>query len=180
MLLAPILARMRLKMTPIARLAALALSAATLSVAAPAVAQNPSQIAKVRAGASCPGCNLFQADLSNLTLRGVNLSKARLRQADLSTVVMNRASFAGGDLRDVNAYGGVFGGASFARADLTHASFVGAFLEGANFAGANLSGVNFSGAEMDRAKGLSQGQLNRACGDDSTRLPRGLSIPGCR
>lgn len=167
-------------MTPIARFAALALSAAALVSAAPALAQNPSQIAKVRGGASCPGCNLFQADLANLTLRGQNLAKARLRQADLSAAVMNRANFSGGDLRDVNAYGGVFGGASFARTDLTNASFVGAYLESANFSGANLSGVNFSGAEMDRAVGLSQGQLNRACGDDSTRLPRGLSIPGCR
>lgn len=167
-------------MTPIVRLAAMALSLTTLASAAPALAQNAGQIARVRGGASCPGCNLFQADLSNLTLRGLNLSKARLRQADLSTVVMNRVNFAGGDLRDVNAYGGVFGGASFARADLTNASFVGAFLEGASFAGANLTGVNFSGAEMDRATGLSQGQLNRACGDESTRLPRGLSIPGCR
>lgn len=167
-------------MTPIARLAVLALSAAALAGALPAMAQNPSQIARVRGGASCPGCNLFQADLANLTLRGLNLSKARLRQADLSTVVMNRANFSGGDLRDVNAYGGVFGGASFARSDLTNASFVGAYLEGANFSGANLSGANFSGAEMDRAVGLSQSQLNRACGDASTRLPRGLSIPGCR
>jgi uncharacterized protein YjbI with pentapeptide repeats len=49
------------------------------------LAQNSSQIAKVRAGANCPGCNLFQADLSNLTLSGKNLAKARLRQADLST-----------------------------------------------------------------------------------------------
>lgn len=171
-------------MTSLARLAALALSAAALATpltwAAPALAQNAGQIAKVRAGAHCPGCNLFQADLSNLTLRGRNLAKARLRQADLSTAVMNGVSFAGGDLRDVNAYGGVFGGASFARADLTNASFVGAFLESANFSGANLAGVNFSGAEMDRATGLSQSQLNRACGDNSTRLPRGLSIPGCR
>lgn len=167
-------------MTPIVRLAAMALSLATLASAAPALAQNAGQIARVRGGASCPGCNLFQADLSNLTLRGLDLSKARLRQADLSTVVMNRVNFAGGDLRDVNAYGGVFGGASFARADLTNASFVGTFLEGASFAGANLTGVNFSGAEMDRATGLSQGQLNRACGDEFTRLPRGLSIPGCR
>jgi uncharacterized protein YjbI with pentapeptide repeats len=175
---------MRFQMTPIARLAALALSAAALATplawAAPALAQNPSQIAKVRAGGHCPGCNLFQADLANLTLRGQNLAKARLRQADLSAAVMNRANFSGGDLRDVNAYGGVFGGASFVRTDLTNASFVGAYLESANFSGANLSGVNFSGAEMDRAVGLSQGQLNRACGDDSTRLPRGLSIPGCR
>ena len=166
-------------MTPIARLAVLALSAAALAGALPAMAQNPSQIARVRGGASCPGCNLFQADLANLTLRGLNLSKARLRQADLSTVVMNRASFSGGDLRDVNAYGGVFGGASFARSDLTNASFVGAYLDGSTMSGAKLSGTNLSGAQLARAIGLTQGQLNQACGDDATVLPSGLRIPAC-
>ncbi len=163
-------------MKPIALLSALAV----LAFANVAAAQNAGQIASVRKGASCPRCNLFQADLSNLTLNGKNLAGARLRQADFSTAIMNRTSFAGGDLRDVNAYGAVLTGASFARADLTNASFVGAYLQGANFAGARLSGVNFSGAEMNRATGLSQGQLNQACGDDSTLTPRGLSIPRCR
>jgi uncharacterized protein YjbI with pentapeptide repeats len=73
----------------------------------------------------------------------------------------------------------VFSSANFAGADLTHASFVGTYLEGANFAGANLDGTNLSGAEMDRARGLSQAQLNRACGDGATRLPPGLRVPGC-
>ncbi len=154
--------------------------AAALLLAAPAMAQNAGQIAKVRAGANCPRCNLFQADLSNTELKGKNLAGARLRQADLSLAEMNRTSFAGGDLRDVNFYGGVFGGASFAGSNLTNASFVGAYLEGANFRGATLAGVNFSGAEMDRAMGLTQAQLNRACGDGSTRLPRGLALPACR
>lgn len=163
-------------MKPIALLAA----ALVLGSALPAAAQNASQISAVRNGAHCPRCNLFQADLSSLELKSRNLSGARLRQADLSTVVMNRTSFAGGDLRDVNAYGAVLTGASFARADLTNASFVGAYLQGANFSGARLLGVNFSGAEMDRAIGLTQGQLNQACGDESTAIPRGLSIPRCR
>jgi uncharacterized protein YjbI with pentapeptide repeats len=161
-------------------LLASSLAAAVLALAVPAAAQNAGQIASVRAGASCPRCNLFQADLSGLTLRGKNLAGARLRQADLSLAVMNRASFAGGDLRDVNFYGGVFGGASFAGANLTNATLVGAYLEGANFRGATLAGVNLSGAEMDRATGLTQAQLNHACGDGSTQLPRGLSVPACR
>ena len=46
--------------------------------------------------------------------------------------------------------------------------------------GATLAGANVSGAEMDRAVGLTQAQLNRACGDADTRLPRGLSVPRCR
>src|SRR3954469_25610198 len=151
-------------MKPIALFSALAV----LALASAADAQNAGQIASVRNGASCPRCNLFQADLTNLELKNKNLAGARLRQADFSTAIMNRTSFAGGDLRDVNAYGAVLTGASFAHADLTNASFVGAYLQGANFSGAKLSGVNFSGAEMDRAVGLTQGQLNQACGDDST------------
>ena len=38
--------------------------AVLVAVALPAVAQNAGQIARVRAGNSCPGCNLFQAALS--------------------------------------------------------------------------------------------------------------------
>ncbi len=89
-------------------------AAGLLALAVPASAQNAGQIANVRAGANCPRCNLFQADLSGKVLKGRNLAGARLRQADLSLAEMNRTSFAGGDLRDVNFYGGVFGGASFA------------------------------------------------------------------
>lgn len=157
----------------------LAVLIAALTLATPALAQNAGQIARVRAGASCPRCNLFQADLSNLGLKGRDFTGARLRQADLSLGVFNRTRFSGGDLRDVNGYGGVFSGASFAGANLTNATFVGAYMQGANFSGATLAGVNFSGAEMDRAVGLTQRQLDRACGDEATRLPRGLRIPRC-
>ena len=162
------------------RLTALSLAAvlfATLAV--PASAQNAGQIASVRRGASCPGCNLFQGDFSGLEARGLNLSRSRLRQADLSLSVMNRTRFSNADLRDVDAYGGVFSGSSFSGANLTNASFVGAYLQGANFAGATLQGTNISGADLSRASGLTQSQLNRACGDGSTVLPHGLRIPAC-
>jgi len=66
------------------------------------------------------------------------------------------------------------------RADLTNATFVGSYLQGANLAGAKLSGANFSGAQMDRAVGLTQGQLSKACGDETTTLPHGLHIPACK
>lgn len=147
--------------------------------ALPASAQNAGQIARVRGGASCAGCNLFQGDFSGLEARGLNLSGARLRQADLSLVVMNRARFARADMRDVEAYGGVFSGSTFSGANLTNAGFVGAHLDGANFSGAILTGANLSGASLRRATGLTQGRLNRACGDEATALPAGLSIPHC-
>ena len=156
-----------------------ALAAFVAFVARPAMAQNAAQIEHARGGASCPHCNLFQADFSNQEMKGRNFAGARLRQADFSAAVMNHTTFAGGDLRDVNAYGAVLSAASFAGANLTNASFVGAYLQGANFSGANLAGVNFSGAEMERAVGLTQRQLDAACGDDATSLPRGLRLRPC-
>ena len=160
-------------------LAAAAAIALTVFGAEKAAAQNAAQIEHSRDGASCPHCNLFQADFSNLELKSRDFAGARLRQADMSAAVMNYTTMAGADLRDVNAYGAVFTGVSFAGANLTNASFVGTYLEGANFRGANLSGVNFSGAEMDRALGLTQAQLSEACSDDSTTLPRGLRLRSC-
>ena len=93
--------------------------------------------------------------------------------------MLNGANFSRADLRDVDAYGGVFGGASFSGANLSNSSWVGTFLEGANFSGANLAGANFSGAQMRGARGLSQRQLNEACGDDQTELPGSMHIPSC-
>ncbi len=155
------------------------LAALLAATALPAAAQNAGQIARVRGGASCPGCNLFQGDFSGVEARGLNLSGARMRQADMSLAVMNRARFTNADLRDVEAYGGVFSSANFSGANLTNASFVGAYLDGASFSGATLTGVNFSGASLERATGLTQGRLNQACGDEATRLPRGLAIRHC-
>ena len=167
-------------MKPLTLVTAAAIALAVFGVAAErAAAQNAAQIEHSRDGASCPHCNLFQADFSNLELKSRDFAGARLRQADMSAAVMNYTTMAGADLRDVNAYGAVFTGVSFAGANLTNASFVGAYLEGANFRGANLFGVNFSGAEMDRAIGLTQAQLSEACGDESTTLPHGLRLRSC-
>ncbi len=152
---------------------------AVLALAAPAMAQNAGQIARAVGGASCPGCNLFQAEFNNLQATGLDFSGARLRQADLSLTVLNRARFNRADLRDVNAYGGVFSSASFAGANLTNAGFVGTYLRGASFSGATLVGTDLSGADLTGARGLTQSQLDRACGDATTVLPGGLHIPPC-
>lgn len=161
------------KLVPL--LGALAMALAPVA----ASAQNSGHISSAKRGANCPGCNLFQANFSGIEVSGRSYARARFRQADLSLTVMNRTNFARADLRDVNAYGAVFSSSNFAGADLTHASFVGAYLAGANLSGARLDGTNFSGAELGQARGLTQGQLNRACGDEATELPRGLQIPRC-
>lgn len=157
----------------------LAAFAFSIALGAPALAQNAGEIARVQAGGSCTGCNLFQADLSYRNLPGVDLSGSRLRQGDLSLSTMNNARLAQADLSIANLFGGRFTGVSFAGANLERAILVGGYFGGADFSGANLSGANISGAEMERARGLTQGQLNAACGDASTRLPAGLRVPPC-
>ena len=158
----------------------LAFAAALSLLAAPALAQNAAEIAKVQDGAHCPHCNLFQIDLYNRQVKARNFAGARMRQGDFSLSVFNKSNFAGADLRDVNAYGALFSGANLRGADLTNATFVGAFLGGANLSGAKLTGANFAGAQLDRALGLSDAQLSHACGDETTTLPRGLHIPACK
>jgi len=158
----------------------LAILAATLMILTPsALAQSAGEIARVQSGASCTGCNLFQADLSYRDLPNVNLSGSRLRQANLSLVTMNGANLRGADLSVADLFGGRFTGASFAHANLRDANLVGAYFGSTDFSGAGLVGAILSGAEMETARGLTQEQLDTACGDQETRLPAGLRIPVC-
>ena len=76
----------------------IALTAAISLFALGASAQNAGEIESVKAGHSCAGCNLFQANLSYHDLPGLDLSGARLKQSDLSLSTMNASNFAHSDL----------------------------------------------------------------------------------
>jgi uncharacterized protein YjbI with pentapeptide repeats len=151
-----------------------------LAVGTPALAQNAAQIARVQSGQSCSGCNLFQADLSYHDLRNLDLSGSRLRQANLSLAIMDGGRFDGANLSVANLFGARFVGASFRNVDFTDAVLVGTYFNASNMAGANLTGANLSGAYLRDAHGLTQRQLDRACGDAETLLPPGLRIADCR
>lgn len=166
-----------------------ALSLLILCMAAPAAAEGmgpilspverEASVQAVRAGGSCATCDLFQADLSYLDISRRNFADSRLRQADLQLVTADRARFRGANLSIANLFGGRFANADFTNANLERATFVGAYLGGARFTGAILTDANFSGAELADAIGLTQQQLNGACGDATTTLPPGLTIPAC-
>lgn len=156
----------------------LALGLLTLAVA-PASAQNADEIASAKSGQSCTNCNLFQADLSFTQMKNISFKGARLRQSNLSLATMDGVNFNDANLSIANMYGGRFTGASFKKANMAKATLVGGSFHSADFTGANLTEANLSGAEMARAKGLTQAQLNTACGDASTQLPSGLKVPHC-
>lgn len=170
-----------------------ALFACLLALAAPAFAQAPSATggpiasqgerdaiaARVRAGASCARCDLFQIGLAYRSLAGRDFSGARIRQGDLSLVTADRARFRGANLSLANLFGARLSSADLSDANLEGAILVGAYLGGARLNGAALAGANLSGAELAGAVGLTQTQLNTACGDATTTLPAGMTIPNC-
>jgi uncharacterized protein YjbI with pentapeptide repeats len=155
---------------------------ATLAVALslPSTAQDASEIARVQQGKACQGCNLFQANLAYKDLPGLNASGSRLRQSNMSLTTLDSADLSGANLTIANLYGARLSGTNLSEADLTDAILVGAYLGGANLKGTVLKGANLGGAEITTARGLTQGQLNEACGDRHTRLPTGLTVKTCR
>jgi Pentapeptide repeats (8 copies) len=119
--------------------------------------------------ANLTAANLRSADLPGAKLRSANLSHADLTHADLT-----RADLTAANLRSANLPGVNLGGADLFRANLTAAN-----LADANLADANLTGANLTNADLTAATGLSQDQLDKACGDKETKLPSGLTIKLC-
>jgi len=123
-------------------------------------------VASVKAGHhGCPRCELTGADLSNQCLQGANFSGADLDHARLVLTCLSGANLKGATLR---------------HADLSGANFLDADFDGADLTGAVLTVTSIKGAQLDRARGLTQDQLNAACGDAQTRLPPGLTVKVCQ
>jgi hypothetical protein len=53
-------------------------------------------------------------------------------------------------------------------------------MAGADLTGAKTSITSFLGTDLRKVKGLTQAQLDIACGNSRTRLPPGLKIHTCR
>lgn len=107
---------------------------------------------------------LARADASRSQFEGANFSDADLRRARLVNARCPRARFDRAILVQTDARGADFTRASFSSADVTRM---------------NLRDANLSGADLRNARGLTQAQLDQACGDRRTRLPRGLRVEMC-
>ncbi len=122
-------------------------------------------VASIKAGRhDCPRCELAGADLANQCVKGGHLQGADFSGARLVLMCMSYADFTGTSFRD----------ADLAGANLAHAK-----LDDADFTGADLSVTSFKSADLRHAKGLTQKQLDAACGDAQTKLPHGLTIKPC-
>ncbi len=142
----------------------LALSAAPAAALA-ASGPDASAIASIRAGHhDCPRCALAHADLTNTCVKHGNLEGAVFDGAKMVLMCMSY-----GDFR----------GASFKGADLSGANLAHAVLDGADLSGAKLTITSLKGTDLSRARGLTQQQLDAACGDAATRLPAALHVKTC-
>ena len=130
------------------------------------------------------GADLSRAVMVQLSGYRSNFSKSRLIGADLTKAELARSNFAGAD----------FSGANLSKAEFQRASLEGAVLLRANLTGADLARAKLSGAKLANARmaqvrmfrtrvegadlsatvGLTQVQVDSACGDKQTILPKGI------
>ena len=132
----------------------------------PADAADPAAVARIHGGiVDCIGCNLAGADLSNTCVKDHDLHGADFTGANALLMCMSFANFTG---------------VSFKGAELSGANLAGAKMDGADLTGAGTSITSFLGTDLTHVKGLTQKQLNVACGDATTKLPPGLRIHTCQ
>lgn len=128
--------------------------------------------------------NFSNAVMTRVDASGSVFEDANFTMADLSYAKLIDAECGGADFEQAilvhsDASGGDFSGADFRGANLQNGIFREANLSAASFNRARLGGADFRGADLRRATGLTNRQLVDACGDEETRLPRGLVIPRC-
>ncbi|WOI54263.1 pentapeptide repeat-containing protein [Parvularcula sp. LCG005] len=130
-----------------------------------------------------------QTDLSAASMQGSVFDQAIFSGSNLGRSQFTGASFIQTVFRDGKAIDARFinaklNEARFDHVDMRRAVLDGAVLRGATMTntalhGASLKGADLSGANLALADGLTQYQLDTACGDAQTLLPTGLTVVDC-
>ena len=107
------------------------------------------------------------ADLGVANLSGANLRFARFRDADLAFVDLAGANLASADFTDALLHCADLSGVNFREQEFA-----------ANFTDAVLINANLSVSDLSEVVGLTQPQLDKACGE-AVKLPDGRSITPC-
>jgi uncharacterized protein YjbI with pentapeptide repeats len=150
------------------------------------------------AGANLEKANLVRAWFTGAKAEKANFSRIEAYRSGFSNVSADGATFASAELQRANFSGAKLTGVDFEKAELGRANFQKAVLTGTRFTLANLSRADLTGStfegpivfdrafmyltriqglDLSAAVGLEQSQVDLACGDASTKLPSGLSVP---
>ena len=107
------------------------------------------------------------------------LSGANLRFARGYGAIFVKANLRAADLRGANLAGADLRKTFLSKADLQDASLFAANLQGAYLFQTDLRKANLRMAKLETAIGLTQQQLDEACGNTGTKLPSRMSIKPC-
>lgn len=133
-----------------------------------------------------------QANMNNANLAKAESSRAKFIQTQFNSAsfeksVFFRGDFTAADMSKANLHKSEFSRTNFQSAILTDATVTFANIARANFRETTLVNTDFTsswtfltrfeGVNLSAAKGLTQGQIDIACGDDKTLLPTGLAAP---
>lgn len=142
------------------------LAASSAAFAASAVpGADPEAVARIHGGiVDCVGCRLAGADLANTCVKEHDLHGADFDGANATLMCMSYANFSGATFRGTNLSG----------ANLAHAN-----LDGADLTGAEMTITSIKGTDLTHARGLTQTQLDAACGDADTKVPAGMRVKTC-
>jgi len=108
--------------------------------------------------------NLEYLDFSGGELKGLRLDNMDLEGSNLRRADLENSSFRNADLEEADLRG----------ADLEDADFRGSDFEDALMKSAELDRTDLRGADLSAAVGLTPSQLDDACVDETTKLPRGF------
>jgi len=149
----------------VSRLTALAAALLLLLGSRAIAAPDAAAVARIHAAiVDCPGCNLAGADLTNTCVKAHDLHGANFDGATAVLMCMSYANFTG---------------ATFRGTDLSGANLAHATLDGADLTGAIMDITSIKGTDLTRTRGLTQKQLDQACGDGETKAPAGLKVHVC-
>jgi uncharacterized protein YjbI with pentapeptide repeats len=100
------------------------------------------------------------------------MARTVFRWADLSGAILEKA-----ELPRALLQGAVLSRAKLLGADLSRAVLGDAVMNGTDFTGTELYRTRIEGVDLSSAVGLTQPQLDSACGNPGTKLPKGLKRP---
>jgi uncharacterized protein YjbI with pentapeptide repeats len=132
-------------------------------------------------GACLAHADLTKANMVGADLRGAQLEKAILVKAELQTADMTSAQLDGADLTAAHLQFARFfregvGIESSAERRVSYPTLY--FLPGQTvFAGADLANALLDFVDLRGAVGLTQDQIDRACGNEFTTLPQSCQVP---
>jgi uncharacterized protein YjbI with pentapeptide repeats len=119
---------------------------ATLSLIAPAKAENLSDLSQLLSTKNCPQCDLTNTGLTMANLAGANLRGANLVNANLSQAILTGADLSGANLTGASLYGANLSGANLTGAIVNNTDLRETYLYNANLTGANLNTAYLQGA----------------------------------